>query len=154
MKRYTFILEEWDTTGGLGLRPEWFPGADPLGGVAVAHDILEHDNMTVGDVNEEIQALGRMHWIRGEGGYFHDARYYQPPSIHFATDLTYILEKHLNHDPSEGENPGWVVITDEEVPVDPDMSGYEDLFTDALVALRKDAAQRVDEYNNSSTYKQ
>lgn len=42
----------------------------PVQGMGVAHDILEHHKNDKGTVEEELQALGAIYYIRGLGGYF------------------------------------------------------------------------------------
>jgi hypothetical protein len=46
------------------------PNAFPLGGMAVAHDLLEHGLTDAGDVTGEIQAFGAMMAVRGDA-YWH-----------------------------------------------------------------------------------
>lgn len=40
-KIYTFICETHEEFGCKGWKQEGVPGADPLGGMGVAHDVLE-----------------------------------------------------------------------------------------------------------------
>lgn len=44
---------------------------DPLSGMGVAHDLLEHKRNDDGSKEDELMALGAMLFVRGEGGYFH-----------------------------------------------------------------------------------
>lgn len=44
----------------------------PLGGMAVAHDILEHKKNDKGTCEEELMALGASLYVRGIGGYWED----------------------------------------------------------------------------------
>jgi len=46
----------------------------PIGGMGVAHDLLEHRPTDSGTIEEELQALGAMIYIRGVGGFFHRER--------------------------------------------------------------------------------
>jgi len=69
MKTYTFEVAEHEEFGGLGFRPKWYPQGDPLGGMGVAHDILEHFPKDDGSAEGEYMALGASLFIRGQGGY-------------------------------------------------------------------------------------
>lgn len=61
-----FRLDCDDDSGFEGLRPLWMPG-DPVGGMGVAHDILEHQP---DGGRLELQALGSIVYVRGLMGYF------------------------------------------------------------------------------------
>lgn len=86
MIKRTFIVEEHEEYGSVGFRPSWVPNADPLGGMAVAHDILEHFPGDDGGVECELMALGAAMWIRGKGGWWHDA-YHADPAYHISGDF-------------------------------------------------------------------
>ena len=58
---------EW---GGFGLVPCGSIGFDPLGPMGVVHDLVEHDDVDLGSIHNELRAFGRMAYIRGEGGYW------------------------------------------------------------------------------------
>jgi len=73
MKAYRFAVAEHAEFGGLGLVPKWYPTGDPLGGMAAAHDILEHFPNDDGSTEGELQALGAAIWVRGEGGVTFDS---------------------------------------------------------------------------------
>lgn len=64
-----FIVEEHTEYGGLGLRPLDMPNADPLGGMTVAHDLLEHFPGDDGGVEAEFMALGACYFLRHESGF-------------------------------------------------------------------------------------
>jgi hypothetical protein len=70
LPRFVFSCAEHEDYGIKGWRPDWFPGADPVVGMGVAHDCLEHRASKTGPLNEEMMALGAMMFIRGGGGYF------------------------------------------------------------------------------------
>lgn len=53
----------------LGWRLKSRPGYDPLQGMAVAHDVLEHFPDSTDSIADEFQALGASLWLRGETGY-------------------------------------------------------------------------------------
>lgn len=71
-RKYIFLCEEHEDFGGLGWRPTWMPNADPLAGMGVAHDILEHMPHTDGSTEDEFKALASAWWIRGETGWFYE----------------------------------------------------------------------------------
>ncbi len=64
-----FVVEEHEEYGGLGLRPADVPNADPLGGMTVAHDLLEHFPGDDGGVEAEFMALGACYFLRHESGF-------------------------------------------------------------------------------------
>jgi hypothetical protein len=68
MKRFDFTVAEHEDFGELGLRPKWYPLGDPLGGMAAAHDILEHFPNDDGSVEGELMALGASVHVRVDGG--------------------------------------------------------------------------------------
>lgn len=65
MKTYTFTVERHEDFGTNGFKPNWYPG-EPLGGMAVAHDILEHFPHDNGTAEGEYMALGASLLIRGD----------------------------------------------------------------------------------------
>lgn len=96
MKTYTFTVAEHEEYGGLGFKPSWYPNGDPLPGMAVAHDILEHFPGDDGSVEGELQALGASLYIRGESGY--TARYsMHPVEKHIGADFP-LLWEHMQHE--------------------------------------------------------
>ena len=62
----TFKLDEHEEYGTLGFKPIDMPHADPLQGMAVVHDVLEHFPNDDGGVEAELMALGAMFRVRGE----------------------------------------------------------------------------------------
>mgnify|MGYP001599717771 CR=1 FL=1 len=70
MKSYTFEVAEHEEFRTLGFKPSWYPKGDPLGGIGVAHDILEHFPKDDGSAEGEYMALGASLWIRGHAGYY------------------------------------------------------------------------------------
>lgn len=73
--KFKFIAEKHEDFGEMGWRLKDQPGFDPLGGMGVAHDVLEH--LPNGDESpaDEFQALGAGWLIRGEGGLFSSGHY-------------------------------------------------------------------------------
>lgn len=86
------IHEEY---GDLGFRPCDMPNADPLTGMAVAHDMLEHFANDRGTVEDELQALGAMLFVRGGGFNWGYNRYWMEignvnnPWDHIASDFSF-----------------------------------------------------------------
>jgi hypothetical protein len=89
-KRYKFTVAEHHEYGSLGFKPSWYPAGDPLGGLAVAHDILEHFPKDDGSAEGEYQALGSALWLRGDSGYFQSRGNVNPPEVHLASDFPMI----------------------------------------------------------------
>ncbi len=84
---YKFTVAEHQDFGTMGFKPSWYPQGDPLGGMAVAHDILEHFPKDDGSAEGEYQALGAALYLRGNGGYW-DGR--ATPEENIAVDLPMI----------------------------------------------------------------
>jgi hypothetical protein len=89
--QYTFTVEEHEEYGVLGFTPTWYPAGEPLGGVAVAHDILEHFPGDDGSPEGEYQALGACLYIRGDE-YFHRLGKTSSAAENIAADLPLIWE--------------------------------------------------------------
>jgi hypothetical protein len=70
MALYKFVCEMHKEHGALGWRQKSQPDFDPLGGMAVAHDILEHLPNGSEAPHDEFMALGAAVLIRGMQGYF------------------------------------------------------------------------------------
>jgi hypothetical protein len=74
MKAITYIVEEHDETGIVGLTPEGIRMHDQYiptsGGNAFAHDLLEHQNgfKSIGTIRDEIEAMGALAYVRGPYG--------------------------------------------------------------------------------------
>ncbi|MFP3609231.1 hypothetical protein SB778_03840 [Paraburkholderia sp. SIMBA_050] len=73
-----FVLKEHRETGFVGWRPSWLPHFDPMEGLGVAHDTLEHMGRDKGTVEEEFMAFGAIVWIREGGGWFQRHSPHQP----------------------------------------------------------------------------
>lgn len=90
MATYTFVRrhnEEYGTDGWL------LKGApisyDPIGGMGVAHDILEHRLNDTGSVEDELLALGASFYVRGRGGYWNDTP--KSPGFHVSSVISFDL---------------------------------------------------------------
>lgn len=90
--KWTFKCKEHQEYGSVGWVLANIPAFDPLFGMAVSHDVLEHwpnDDSTTG----ELMALGAMIHVRGEE-YFHQAgKVYTRPSYHFSGELGELMLK-------------------------------------------------------------
>jgi hypothetical protein len=76
-----FIHEYSDKYGSWGWRPAWMPNFDPLQGMGIAHDILEHFPGDDGSVEGELMAHGAMLFVRGEGYFNQDRFNYQSDAL-------------------------------------------------------------------------
>lgn len=65
----TFVIEYNREMGDKGARPENMPNADPYGGLACCHDLLEHFRDDDGSIAAEMQALGAMLYLRVAPGH-------------------------------------------------------------------------------------
>lgn len=86
-----FFIKEHPEYGNVGLQPAWMPDTqdDPLRGMGVAHDILEHGpNDTC-----EWQGLGGAVYVRGEGYFDRSYRVGNPnPIENIATDFGQLFD--------------------------------------------------------------
>ena len=87
---HRFVCQMHDEYGTLGWRLESQPGFDPLQGMAVAHDILEH--FPDGDESpaDEFQALGCSMILRDENYYAGKNNRYSPAE-NVASDMPQII---------------------------------------------------------------
>jgi hypothetical protein len=98
MKTYRFTVAEHEEFGGLGFKPSWYPHGDPLGGMAVAHDILEHFPNDDGGAEGEFLALGAALYIRGDTGYFQRSGNVNEAKVHIASDFPMIWQALTDRD--------------------------------------------------------
>jgi hypothetical protein len=91
MRKFRFVCEQHQEFGEKGWRAESQPGFDPLWGMAVAHDVLEH--FPDGDESpaDEFMALGAAYLIRGEGSYFSNKGNIHSPMVNIASDFPEIM---------------------------------------------------------------
>lgn len=131
-----FICEEHTDFGSLGLRPLAVPDADPLVGMTVAHDMLEHFPGDDGGVEAELMALGASFWLRCESGY-NDSRstVKRDQAENIAADFVE-LYNHIN-DGFSLNDPG-------------NVEPIEDEYADE--GLRRCARMGVDETKQEMTY--
>jgi len=95
MRKFEFEVQEHEEYGGLGFKPKWFPGADPLSGMAVAHDILEHGRNEDGSTEHELMAFGAAMFIRTDGYYWYRKNSKNADeSDHISADFPQLLRLH------------------------------------------------------------
>lgn len=90
--KYKFTCAEHQEYGMLGWRLTNMPAFDPLSGIAVAHDVLEHrpiDDSTTG----ELKALGAMIHVRGEDYAQQKGRRITSPAENMSEELGDLLLK-------------------------------------------------------------
>ena len=100
--RYKFVCENHDDYGTLGWRLESHPDFDPLQGMAVAHDCIEHFPDGDESPSDEFQALGAAFRIRGLGGFFNNVH---TPESNIASDMPEIFQHIVNEDMGLSEPP-------------------------------------------------
>lgn len=90
--KFTFVAETHEDYGELGWRQYGKPGFDPLPGMAVAHDCLEHFRDGDDSIADELKALGAAIYVRGESGWFHERGVGNPDAAaNLASDMPDIL---------------------------------------------------------------
>lgn len=94
--RFKFTCAEHSEYGSLGWRIANMPAFDPLGGMGVAHDILEHwpnDDSTTG----ELQALGASMVVRDFEQYYAERGQLEPsPGRNFSIEVADLIIKIRN----------------------------------------------------------
>lgn len=129
--RYTFTCAEHEEYGHLGWKLSNMPAFDPLGGMGVAHDVLEHrrgDDSTTG----ELMALGVSMHVRGSDYYAMKGRIHTRPSYHMSGEIG-ALFCHI----SDGE---WIPLQDTKLyRLSPRCCDHEDIMAEieATVELVK-----------------
>lgn len=92
MRTFRFVYDNHKEHDYEGWRLESQPGFDPVGGLGVAHDILEHFPGGDSSPADEFMALGAALIIRGDQGYWHQRTPFNPhPHKHVASDFPEIL---------------------------------------------------------------
>lgn len=89
----SFIFENNDETGDDGWRPSWLAGADPINGMGLAHDMLEHRLRDDGSVNHELIAFGATWWIRSLSGWFSYNRPYTSAEYQLYASFPNVFEQ-------------------------------------------------------------
>lgn len=123
MIRRVFQCAKNEDYGFLGWRPVDMPNADPLMGMTVAHDLMEHFRGDNGGVEAEFMALGAALYIRGEGGFFSESRYTPAESV--AADVPDLM-RHIVHEGfSLNPAPHRTRATEETEPCDAVLQAVE-----------------------------
>ena len=121
-KRYIFECALHPKYGSLGWRPKGMDNADPLSGMAVAHDVLEHFPGGDMGVEDELQALGASFYVRKYTTNMHSL------GANVAADLPDVLA-HVHSEGMSFFSPGRTAPIDVEYEVD-----------DAIHHFREEAA--------------
>lgn len=87
---FEFVCAEHQEFGGNGWRLKSQPDFDPLPGMAVAHDCLEHFTDSAAPADEFL-ALGASMWIRNEDYHARTGKAATDPGKHISADLPDIL---------------------------------------------------------------
>lgn len=93
--RYVFVCAEHPEYGSNGWRLKSQPNFDPLGGMAVAHDCLEHFNDS-DQPADEFMALGASLFVRPSDYYEGKGKIHTNPGVHIASDLPEIMRHIVN----------------------------------------------------------
>lgn len=101
-----FVCREWEVTGELGWKPEWIPNFDPLAGMAVPHDVMEHFPDSGPEIHHELQAFGAMYFIRGEMDYWGQAGMNPDPFFHMTGGIVQVFEEDM-HNKNGGRGFVW-----------------------------------------------
>jgi hypothetical protein len=138
--KYRFVCEEHQDFGGNGWRLESQPGFDPLGGMAVAHDIIEH--FPDGDESpaDEFQALGASYFVRGCGGYFSIKGAYHSPESNIASDFPMILQHIIYQDMYLRTPPATRPLREES-----DEEGIQEILREARKLVRSEFSDPEDQ---------
>lgn len=93
--KYIFVCAEHPEYGSNGWRLKSQPNFDPLGGMAVAHDCLEHFNNS-DQPADEFMALGASLFIRPSDYYESKGSIHTNPGVHIASDIPEIMRHIVN----------------------------------------------------------
>lgn len=85
--KYVFVAEEHKEYGSMGWRQKSQPGYDPYGGMAVAHDILEHFPGGDESPTDELMAIGASFYVRGEEYFVQKGQRIVCPGENFADEI-------------------------------------------------------------------
>lgn len=110
-----FEVARHEEYGELGLRMVGMPWADPLTGVAVAHDMLEHFPKDGGAIESELMALGASLYVRDCGAYFAQKGLKHSEAYkNLAADFPTLFSWCLENGPMEFPDPGKTRPLDDE----------------------------------------
>ncbi|MEZ2310799.1 hypothetical protein AB6809_29565 [Paraburkholderia sp. RCC_158] len=82
-----FICKEHPEGGFNGWRPSWMPHFDPMPGLGVAHDTLEHLVSDDGTVEAEFKAFGAIVWLRDGASWFGRNGTDSDVAVHMSGDI-------------------------------------------------------------------
>lgn len=105
MRHVDLIVFQDSPTGETGLKLKDAPTSDTMyaarEGILIAHDLLEHQNgpADIGDIGDELEALGAIWYVRGEYGDITRRPNVNTPHQHVASDVDDMLRK-VAEDPS------------------------------------------------------
>ena len=89
--RLDFVYANDEEYGGDGWIPKLMPKFNASQGLGVAHDTMEHFDVTAGTLEEEILAFGSMLYLRVETGWFYQQGSYHTPASTLGGDLARFL---------------------------------------------------------------
>lgn len=100
-----FLYQIHEEYGSPGWLQKAMPGYDPLGGMAVAHDCLEHFPGGTDAAHDEFQALGASLFIRGESDYYAQKRQGNSnPGSNVGSDIPEVI-RHIIHEGTAFNDP-------------------------------------------------
>ncbi len=109
--KYIFEAAEHEEYGLLGWRLQGHPTFEPLAGMAVAHDMLEHFPNDQGTPEDELQALGASLLVRGETYFATVGRLQTSPAYQMQGELLQLYFWAVQNESSlEFESPGDVKV--------------------------------------------
>ncbi len=134
MKRHTFVCAKHEEYGTMGWKLKNMAHFDPLGGMTIAHDILEHFPNDDGIASGECQALGASLYVRGEEYSVGIKNSSNSPGTNMSGDIVNLF--------SEGRE---IAQAPKTKPLDDDAENW---IQDCMHDARKKAAYRdVDDVN-------
>ncbi len=99
-----FLYQIHEEYGSPGWLQKAMPGYDPLGGMAVAHDCLEHFPGGTDAAHDEFQALGASLFIRGEANYSGQKGRTATPGQNVGSDIPEVI-RHILHEGTAFHDP-------------------------------------------------
>lgn len=115
MRYHIFNIVQNDESGMLGFQFEGRRWADPLGGMAAIHDVLEHMRDDDGSVEGELMAMGASFLVRGEEFYAISGSYNTSPGYHWSAELAEQIRYMDDSGRRTLRDPGKVPLGDDNV---------------------------------------
>lgn len=142
MRTFRFVFDSHAEHDYTGWRLESQPGFDPVGGMGVAHDVLEHFPNGDASPADEFMALGAALIIRGNQGYWHQRTPFNPHAHkHIGGEFPDILG-HVVNGEMELPSPG------RTKPVE----DYDYLIIDTIKEARRLLNSEFDEEDERARY--